>query len=257
VSAKLGVTLPSFVEDPEIAITVARAAEAAGVDAVFAYDHVFRDGPTGRRPALECFALLGAVAAETVTIGLGTLVARATLRPPATLAHCFDTVQRVSGGRLVAGIGSGDSLSRAENEMYAVPGATMPERVDALHDAVRAATRRGYPVWVGGHAAQVRELVAEADGWNEWGSGVESFARDARFVREVAPRAELTWGGVVSFDDSVRGDHVITGPPSEVAARLRAYVEAGAHWLIAGPYHSSNPENATILGEVVRPLLAG
>ena len=161
-SAKLGVTLPSFVEDPEIAITVAIAAEAAGVDAVFAYDHVFRDGPTGRRPALECFALLGAVAAETTTIGLGTLVARATLRPAATLAHCFDTVQRVSGGRLIAGVGSGDSLSRPENEMYGLPGTTMTERVDALHAAVRASTGRGYPVWVGGHVAQVRELVVEA-----------------------------------------------------------------------------------------------
>jgi alkanesulfonate monooxygenase SsuD/methylene tetrahydromethanopterin reductase-like flavin-dependent oxidoreductase (luciferase family) len=254
--AKLGVTLPSFVEGPEIAIAVARAAEDAGVDAVFAYDHVFRDGPTGRRPALECFALLGAVAAETTTIGLGTLVARATLRPPATLAHCFDTVQRVSGGRVIAGIGAGDSLSRAENEMYGLPSTTMIERVDALHDAVRTATGRGYPVWVGGHAAQVRELVAEADGWNEWGSAVESFARDEKLVREVAPRAVVSWGGVVAFR-AVDAEHVLTGSPEQVAERLRDYVDAGAHWVIAGPYHSSEPENATILGEVVRPVLAG
>jgi alkanesulfonate monooxygenase SsuD/methylene tetrahydromethanopterin reductase-like flavin-dependent oxidoreductase (luciferase family) len=256
VTTKLGVTLPSFVEDPEIAIAVAQAAESAGLDAVFAYDHVFRDGPTGRRPALECFALLGAVAAETSTIGLGTLVARATLRPPATLAHCFDTVQRVSGGRLIAGVGSGDSLSRAENEMYGVPSGTMAERVGALHDAVRASSRRGYPVWVGGRAAQVRELVAEADGWNEWGSAVESFARDGRLVREVAPRAVISWGGVVAFRD-VDADHVLTGSPLAVAARLRDYADAGAEWLIAGPYFSSDPENATILGEVVRPVLAG
>ena len=91
---RVGLTLPSFVEDPEIPITVARAAEAAELDGVFVYDHVFRGDPPDRRPALECFALLGAVAAETSRIGVGTLVARATLRPAATLANSFATVQR-------------------------------------------------------------------------------------------------------------------------------------------------------------------
>src|SRR3954468_7208732 len=151
---QLGLTLPSFVEDPEIPIRVARAAEAAGVDAVFVYDHVFRDAPTRRRPALECFTLLGAIAAETSTIQVGALVARATLRPPAVLAHSFDTVQRVSGGRVIAGIGSGDRKSREENESYGLDFGTMSDRVAALHDAVHATRGRGYPVWVGGRAAQ-------------------------------------------------------------------------------------------------------
>ena len=48
---------------------------------MFVYDHLWRGDPPNRRPALECFALLGAVAAETTRIGVGTLVARATLRP--------------------------------------------------------------------------------------------------------------------------------------------------------------------------------
>ena len=65
VSVRVGLTLPSFVEDPEIPIAVARAAEAAGLDAVFVFDHLWRGDPPNRRPALECFALLGAVAAET------------------------------------------------------------------------------------------------------------------------------------------------------------------------------------------------
>src|SRR5690349_21283384 len=101
----LGLALPSFVEDPEIPIEVARAAEAAGLDGVFVYDHLWRGDPPNRRPALECFALLGAVAAETTRVSVGTLVARSTLRPPATLANSFATAQRVSDGRLIAGIG--------------------------------------------------------------------------------------------------------------------------------------------------------
>ena len=95
---RVGLTLPSFVEDPDIPIAVAHAAEEAGLDAVFVFDHLWRGDPPNRRPALECFSLLGAVAAETTRIQVGTLVARATLRPSATLANCLRTAQRVSDG---------------------------------------------------------------------------------------------------------------------------------------------------------------
>jgi alkanesulfonate monooxygenase SsuD/methylene tetrahydromethanopterin reductase-like flavin-dependent oxidoreductase (luciferase family) len=253
--SKVGLTLPSFVDDPEQAIVVARAAEAAGVDGVFVFDHIFRDGPKGRRPALECFALLGAIAAETSTIAVGTLVVRATLRPPALLAHSFDSVQRVSGGRLIAGIGAGDRLSRVENESYGLEFGRLRDRVDALHEAVRASRGRGYPVWIGGRIAQVRELVALADGWNRWGGGVEEFAREERLVREVATDAVVSWGGVVSFRTDLDRPDVVHGEPAQVAERLRPYADAGASWVVLGPLDASNPENASITGELVAPLL--
>jgi alkanesulfonate monooxygenase SsuD/methylene tetrahydromethanopterin reductase-like flavin-dependent oxidoreductase (luciferase family) len=246
-AVKIGVTLPSFVDDPEIPISVARAAEEAELDAVFVYDHLWRGDPPDRRPALECFVLLGAVAAETTRIAVGTLVARATLRPPATLANAFDTAQRVSGGRLVAGIGSGDSQSREENEAFGLPFGTMADRVAALHDAVRAVQGRGFPVWVGGHAAQVREVVAVADGWNGWGRSPERFAAEAALVRDLAPAATITWGGLARpHDEGVGG---LTG-------RLGAYAQAGAEWLIVAPVDAWNPANAALLGEVRTELRA-
>ena len=150
-SVHVGLTLPSFVEDPEIPIRVARAAEDAGLDAVFVFDHLWRGDPPDRRPALECFALLGAVAAETTRIRVGTLVARATLRPAATLANAFLTAQRVSNGRLIAAIGSGDSHSRAENEAFGLEFGTMEDRIHALHEAVR----------IRYHFADQRGLAAE------------------------------------------------------------------------------------------------
>ena len=61
-TVKVGVTLPSFVDDPEILIRVAMAAEQAELDGVFVYDHLWRGDPPNRRPALECFSMLGAVA---------------------------------------------------------------------------------------------------------------------------------------------------------------------------------------------------
>jgi alkanesulfonate monooxygenase SsuD/methylene tetrahydromethanopterin reductase-like flavin-dependent oxidoreductase (luciferase family) len=262
VSVRVGLTLPSFVEDPEIPIGVARAAEAAGLDGVFVFDHLWRGDPPDRRPALECFALLGAVAAETTRIGVGTLVARATLRPAATLANCFMTAQRVSGGRLIAAIGSGDSHSREENEAFGLDFGTMDDRIMALHDAVRLAGNGDYPVWVGGHAAQVREVVALADGWNGWGRTPEQFAAEVDLVREVAPDATITWGGLVATgeDDATArakmagrpGGETLVGGPALLARLLGEFAQRGAEWLILGPVDASNPDNAEYLGEVRR-----
>jgi alkanesulfonate monooxygenase SsuD/methylene tetrahydromethanopterin reductase-like flavin-dependent oxidoreductase (luciferase family) len=241
VTVRVGLTLPSFVEDPEIPITVARAAELAELDGVFVYDHLWRGDPPNQRPALECFALLGAVAAETERVHVGTLVARATLRPAATLANSFATAQRVSGGRLIAGIGAGDSHSRAENEAFGLEFGSMVDRVDALHNAVRAVERHDYPVWVGGRAVQVREIVAIADGWNSWDSTPERFARQGALVREISPHATLTWGGLA---------RPLEEGASALVARLRPYVERGAAWIIIGPVESSNPANAAVIGAV-------
>jgi alkanesulfonate monooxygenase SsuD/methylene tetrahydromethanopterin reductase-like flavin-dependent oxidoreductase (luciferase family) len=264
-TVRVGLTLPSFVEDPEIPIAVAHAAEAAGLDAVFVFDHLWRGDPPDRRPALECFALLGAVAAETTRIQVGTMVARATLRPPATLANCFLAAHRVSDGRLIAAIGAGDSQSRAENEAFGLEFGTMDDRVGALHDAVRAARGHGYPVWVGGHAAQLRAVVSVADGWNRWGGSADRFAAEVTLVREVAPDATVTWGGLVltGADEAEArakaasrsvADDVLVGGPEQVADQLREFVARGAEWVILGPIDSSNPDNAQHLGEVRRLL---
>ena len=264
-SVRVGLTLPSFVEDPEIPIAVARAAEEAGLDAVFVFDHMWRGDPPDRRPALECFALLGAVAAETTRIQIGTLVARSTLRPAATLANCFLAAQRVSGGRLIAGIGAGDSQSRDENEAFGLEFGTMVDRIGSLHDAVRAAEHHDYPVWVGGNAAEVREIVTLADGWNRWGGSPRRFSNEVLLVRELAPAATITWGGLVltGADESAAqakaaarsvAAGVLVGGPASVAEQVGPYIERGADWVIFGPIDSSDPNNAAALGEVRQRL---
>jgi alkanesulfonate monooxygenase SsuD/methylene tetrahydromethanopterin reductase-like flavin-dependent oxidoreductase (luciferase family) len=264
---KVGLTLPSFVDDPELPVAVARRADAVGLDGVFVYDHLWRDVPPPRRGALECFALLGAVAGETTNVRVGSLVARATLRPAATLANSFDAVHRVSGGRLIAGIGAGDRQTKSENEAFGLPFGTLVTRVDALMDAVHATRGRGYPVWVGGKTKVVRETVALADGWNRWGGTPDEFRAAAALVREIAPSAVLTWGGLIMIGrddehaaDKVRGrdlgPDVIVGGPARVAAMLRAFGRAGAEWVVAAPVDASDPENADLLGDGVAPLLA-
>jgi len=262
--ARLGLTLPSFVRDPEIPIAVARASEAAGLDAVFCYDHLFRIAGDGtRRPAIEGTTLLGAVAAETTTIKVGTLVARATLRPPAALAVAFDTVQRISGDRLIAGIGAGDSESLEEMLTFGYEFGTPATRLAALEAAVTACRGHGYPVWVGGHLAAIREFAGRAaDGWNSWGGSVDHFAAHVAELRRVTSELPTcSWGGlvVVGADEADveakrarlhPAPSVITGTPPEVAEGLRGYVDAGAAWVIVGPLDSTDPGNGALLAEV-------
>jgi alkanesulfonate monooxygenase SsuD/methylene tetrahydromethanopterin reductase-like flavin-dependent oxidoreductase (luciferase family) len=272
---RLALTLPSFVGDPEIPLAVARAAEASGLHGVFVYDHLFRTTGSGQsRPALECGALLGAVAAETRRIAVGTLVIRASLRPPAVLAAMLDTVQRIAGPRLLVGVGAGDEESRAEMETFGFEFGAEADRVMALRRTVRAVRDRGYPIWVGGRARHVGLVAAEgADGWNRWGVSAETFACELGEVRRLverlgrAPAAFApSWGGLILLGEDEQaasekrrrfnpGPQVLVGGPERVADGLRDYLAAGARWLTVGPVDSSDPANAAVLGEAVLPLL--
>ena len=244
---RVGMTLPCFVDDPEIPVAVARSAEAAGLDGVFAFDHLLRVGPAGRSHALECFTLLGAVAAETSRGALGPLVARATLRHAAVTTASLDTLQRVSGGRVIAALGAGDCESAPEEAELGLAPATAADRIDALRAAVTAAHGRGYPVWVGGGALRLREVIAGADGWNRWGGSADGFARDAARLRSAGAATQtLTWAGQVVLDSL-----------DSAARALRAYAQAGAQWVIVAPVDSSDPMNAEMVGGVAAQLRRG
>jgi alkanesulfonate monooxygenase SsuD/methylene tetrahydromethanopterin reductase-like flavin-dependent oxidoreductase (luciferase family) len=272
---KVGLTLPSFTEDPETPLRVAAAAEAAGVDGIFVYDHLFRTGRNGEmRPALECMALLGAVAAETSRITLGTLVVRATLRPPTALAVALDTVMRIAGPRLVVGVGAGDEEARPEMETFGLPMGTEHDRVKRLRASLREIADRPYPAWVGGRARHVGLVAAEsAKGWNRWGLDPDEFAVEAAevasLVRRLNPDPDsftTSWGGLVVLDaddDAApakaerlgAGPGTIVGGPRTVARTLARYRDAGAEWVILGPVDAENPDNAAIIGEELCPRL--
>lgn len=267
---KLGLTLPSFTDDPSVAVAVAVSAERAGVDGVFVYDHLFRETSAGRRrPALECVALLGAVSVATTRITVGTLVARASLRPVATLVAALDTVHRLTPGRLVVGLGAGDSKSQRENTTFGIPFGTMDDRVARLEQAVTATRDRGFPVWVGGTSPPVRDVAAQAaDGWNQWGGPPDRFRTRAHAAAGGAGHHPFTcsWGGLVVLgrdepEAAAKRDRlgaapdVISGGPDRVGAALAPYVAAGADWLILGPVDSRDPANAALIGEELAPRL--
>lgn len=217
---KVGITLPQFQDDAELALEVARLAEAAGLDGVFVFDHLW---PIGRpdRPALHGPTLLAALAAETGRVAVGTLVARVGLVPDAVLVHQFATVQRIAGDRLVAGLGIGDQLSRPENEAYGVPFAPVEERRAALTRVCRSLRGIGVTTWIGGKSKVTTAIAQmEADAVNRWQSRAEEVAG------EVARGTEVTWGGQIDLAG---------GEETDVARLLRELARAGASWAVLAP----------------------
>ena len=96
---------------PQLRDAVQRA-EDEGCGRAWVLDHFDGRVLGGDRDMLECFTLLGALAASTSTIGLGTLVVNVANRHPAVTAAAVSSVQRISGNRLILGIGAGADPTR-------------------------------------------------------------------------------------------------------------------------------------------------
>jgi alkanesulfonate monooxygenase SsuD/methylene tetrahydromethanopterin reductase-like flavin-dependent oxidoreductase (luciferase family) len=133
--------------------------ETAGYAGVWCWDHFTS---RGRRPntVLECWTTLAAVAATTTRIRIGPLVANVTNRHPAVLARMAGTLQEVSGGRLVLGLGIGGHP--AEHESYGIPFPDVPERVARLEEsvAVLRALWTGGPVSLDSRYYPLRDAIA-------------------------------------------------------------------------------------------------
>ncbi len=250
---RLGVTLPQFRTDPSPALAVARSAEDAGLDGVFVFDHLW---PLGRpdRPALHSYELLGAVAAETSSVAVGTLVARVGLLPDAMFLHALLTLHQVAGPRLVAGLGTGDVANKAENVAYGVGYPTMAERRARMVTCCRALTGAGVTTWIGGHSAGARQaaVAGGATAWNGWGFDVVSFAVAAAELAGtgVAP----TWAGQVLVGrtqeeaDAKLARHgsrpgLVWGTVDVLRRHLAALDDAGATWAVCAPIDVGHDPN--------------
>ncbi len=219
---RVGITLPQFRPDVESSLAAAVAAEEAGLDGAFVFDHVWSIGRPDR-PALSAWPLLGALAAETGSLHLGPLVARIGLLPDAVLVHELESLHRIAGDRLIAGLGTGDHLSRAENEAVGVPFAPAAERLAALRAVCGELRALEIPSWIGGRSTSIHETARSCGAaLNLWGAEPAAVAA----VRDV----EVTWGGMSPPD------------PAAVAALLQSLADAGATWAVIAPPYGTAPD---------------
>jgi F420-dependent oxidoreductase-like protein len=120
----------------EHAVTLARAAEGAGFDLVTVMDHFYQIGAPGseHQPMLEGYAALAGIAARTDRAHLGTLVSGVTYRNPALLAKTVTTLDVMSGGRAVLGLGA--AWNELEHQGYGFDFPPIGERMDRLDEAL-------------------------------------------------------------------------------------------------------------------------
>ncbi|MGH9178626.1 MAG: LLM class flavin-dependent oxidoreductase [Acidimicrobiales bacterium] len=240
---KVGISLPQFRSEADTVLDAALRAEATGLDGVFAFDHLWPIGQP-ERPALHGPTLLAALAAETERIAVGSLVARVGLLPDAVLVHLLRTVARMAGPRLIAGVGVGDHLSRAENRAYGVPFAPAAERLARLAGVCRELRVAGITTWVGGRSEATRAVGrAEAGTINLWGVGPAEVAAE---VARCEGRAEVTWGGQVDLGRR---------STAELSAFLHAIEAAGATWAVLAPVGAPWPEAVGSIGAAAGALV--
>ncbi len=272
---RIGVVLPIAQVEADGQVTpyatlraIAIAAEGAGFDSVWVFDHLlFRDG--GEEGGIhECWTILAAIAEATRRVELGTLVMCTGFRNPALLAKMAGTLDHISGGRLILGLGSGwhdpeyeafgyptdHKVSRFEESLTVITSLIREGRADldgryvTARDAVLIPPARpDLPILIAAKKPRMLELTARhADAWNlawfglpdERLAGVrgELAAACARVGRDPSSLTD-TVGVTVRYPSEPGADTSpgpsLTGTPDEIAAGLRAHAAAGADHFIA------------------------
>lgn len=180
-------------------LAMAHTAEAVGFDSVWISDHVgFGDPDIDWRGGWESWTLLAGIAASTRRVALGTYVLAAPLRNPALLAKMAETLDEISGGRVILGIGAG--WNEPEFTSYGIP---FVDRFARFEDALRIVTemlRRGRSTH-DGRTIQTRSARLEPRGPRPGGLPVMVGAGGPRMLRLTAELADHWNGGLRSLDE--------------------------------------------------------
>jgi alkanesulfonate monooxygenase SsuD/methylene tetrahydromethanopterin reductase-like flavin-dependent oxidoreductase (luciferase family) len=192
---------------------IARTIEACGFDSVWVGDHLlYRDPVTGEsRGPFEAWTTLAALAEVTERVQIGPLVASTSFHSPAMLAKKAATVDDISGGRLILGLGAG--WNRVEYEAFGFPFDRRVDRFEEAFTIVRTLLREGFIDFTGSYyTLRDAELVPRARPDIQMLIG----SNGPRMLRIAAPHVQMwnTW--YVDFGNE----------PSDVGPLMRLVDEA-------------------------------
>lgn len=235
---RVGITLPTFSADAAGVLRTAREAEEAGLDGVFVFDHLW-PLRSPQRPSLTAYPVLGAVLAATDRIAAGTLVARLGLLPDEVVEASLTSLQAIGGGRLIAGLGTGDSSSSPENTATGIPFASAPARRERLARLAARFRDAGLETWIGAGSAGTNDIARRTGvTLNVWDATPEVVAA------HTSEGQTVSWAGPLPKDGSA-------------AAVLHALAEAGATWAVWGWPRSVELVASTLAESGIRPARGG
>jgi alkanesulfonate monooxygenase SsuD/methylene tetrahydromethanopterin reductase-like flavin-dependent oxidoreductase (luciferase family) len=291
---KIGVQLPEverYVPWPEY-VDLARRAEAAAYDSVWVGDHLLYDLPDGStRGPYEAWTTLAAIAAATERVEIGPLVASTSFHSPAMLAKQAATVDAISGGRLIVGLGAG--WNRREYDAFGFP---FDRRVSRFEEALAIVVpllregrtsfhgqfydvddcvldpppvrEGGPPVMLGSNSPRMLAIgLPVVDSWNIWWSkydnSVDRFAEvkaevdaampEGRYVEATAAVLVTLAGGEGRLMGERYDASVARVAPDGLADHVRGLAAAGATHLqlVLDPITA---ESIELVGQVLRDL---
>jgi len=264
---------------PDAILRLALATEDAGLDSVWVADHIVMPAsfespypmqelqpfsPAENETFFEPLLTLAFVASRTSRVRLGTSIVLPTLRHPAYTAKLVATLDNLSRGRVVLGVGAGwlreefdalgvpfeqrgpllDEHIAVVRELWSAEVATFDGahyRLPPVRSAPKPARASGPPIWIGGASpAALRRVAAIGDGWQPMAVGppelavlvprlhglVRDAGRDPAAI-DICPRCDVAFGS-----PDVRKPNGLYGEPEKVVAGLAAYREAGCTELI-------------------------
>ncbi len=265
---KVGVQLPEVEYEPRWSdlATMARIAEDIGLDSVWVGDHYLYRDDAGARGPWEAWTQLAAIAAVTSRVEIGPLVASTSFHAPAVLAKMATTVDEISGGRLILGLGAG--WNETEYTAFGFPYDQRISRFEEAFTIIRTLLREGYidfdgrfyqlrdcqllprgpradgpPLLIGSSGPRMlRITMPHAQAWNAWfedyGNAPDGLAEQRAQVdaacldvgRDPA-QVERTVAAFVRRPGATgrrsAESPAIEGAPEEVAAALRGFAAEG------------------------------
>lgn len=263
-------------------VAAARRAEELGFDFVSANDH-----PEGTRPSFELWTMLTWIAARTTRVKIATRVLGVPYRAPAVVAKMAESLDRLSGGRLILGLGGG-----ASDDEFRAFGLSVPsprDKVEGLEDAVRvlrglwsessftydgrvfhtdAATiepkpARDIPIWLGTFGPRALAVTGRvADGWIpslELAPPEQAVRmRDAIFAAARAAGRDpesitCAYNLEVRVGETDPRPHVVSGSDAQVAERLSSLAALGFSAFNFQPVGPAPQEQAERLARGVLP----
>ena len=249
---------------PADLLAEARGAEAEGWHGVWLADHYMPntgDSTPARGDTYECWALLPALAAVTQRIRIGSLVSPTSVHHPALLAKRSSAIDRLSGGRMVLGLGAGWQVN--EHHAYGITLEPPGKRVGRFEEAIQivrsmlsedSTTFHGefyditnapcdpkpiqspLPLLVGTRGPRMLGITARhADEWNTWGTPEQAAARRAALLEacDKADRDPRTLWTSVNVQVDLSGSTLPPGPPV-IAGTAQQLVDQVAHYAELG-----------------------
>lgn len=274
---RIGCMLPADTTFSRL-VEISQICERLGYDSIWAFDHL---APYWLKSAasLECWTTLASLAAHTRNIKLGSLVTNANLRHPSLLAKITSSLDNISHGRVILGIGAGDKLSKQELTSFGYEYETLDERVTRLRETIQILkgfwnsndfsfvgrhfrisharlepkpTQHHLPIWIGGKHDRLMDVVAElADGWNYWNIDQEQLVRKTNYLQKRCTRMHRPFNQIVkSWSGTIPRNY----STNELVDYLKKRSDAKTGYFIGYFGENTKPELLEEFADVVQKL---